>query len=236
MEQTWNSDSEPEAETLAAFARRLGVARSTVTRAAQAGRLSLNAQGLVLVQASLASWHASRGSRDDVAQRHAEARGQAIPTQRTQAHPLPQPQKPTSGPVSAPAEAPEGSGASDDADEPTRATYRVQALAAQNDALQIELDRLRGRRLDREQAVREAQGLGNSLRGAVDRLIDQLAPRLAAGTSAADRARLLQRELAEARRALHTEYPRALRRLMQRRGGEASAAALNPPPPEPAKP
>src|SRR5574337_1226193 len=120
-------------ESRAAFARRLGVARSTITRAAQNGRLVLIGEEID-VEASLARWHATAGARSDVAARHAAQRG---------------------------------------------------ALA-----------------------------LGATLRSAIERLIDQTAPRLAV-LPAAERQALLAAEIAPLRRLLRGEFPRALRRIRQ---------------------
>jgi hypothetical protein len=64
-------------ESKAAFARRLGVNKSTITRAAQAGRLVLQGD-LVDVEASLARWQATQAGRTDVAERHAAQRGHAV--------------------------------------------------------------------------------------------------------------------------------------------------------------
>ena len=66
-------------ESKAAFARRLGVNKSTVTRAAEAGRIVLTPRGQVEVEKSLERWHATKGARSDVAARHAEKRGADIP-------------------------------------------------------------------------------------------------------------------------------------------------------------
>jgi hypothetical protein len=66
-------------EKKADFARRLGINKSTITRAAQAGRIVLTADGLVEVEASLKLWHDTKGTRDDVAARHAHDRGAEVP-------------------------------------------------------------------------------------------------------------------------------------------------------------
>jgi hypothetical protein len=65
-------------ETKADFARRLGVNRSTVTRLDKAGRLVLAADGRVDVEPSLARLEATRGTRYDVSDRHAAARGAEV--------------------------------------------------------------------------------------------------------------------------------------------------------------
>lgn len=61
------------------FARLMGVNRSTVTHWKQEGRLVLDAEGMVDVEASRARIKQTEGARDDVATRHAEARGAEIP-------------------------------------------------------------------------------------------------------------------------------------------------------------
>ncbi|MGE0289666.1 MAG: hypothetical protein AB7I42_25750 [Bradyrhizobium sp.] len=72
------------------FARLMGVNRSTVTRWKQEGRLALDAEGKIDVEASRARIKQTEGTRDDVAARHAEARGAEIPAAATAA-----PQPPT---------------------------------------------------------------------------------------------------------------------------------------------
>ena len=62
-----------------AFADLMGVNRSTVTRWKQEGRLVLDADGKVDMEASRARIKATEGSRDDVAARHAEERGATLP-------------------------------------------------------------------------------------------------------------------------------------------------------------
>lgn len=209
--------AEPAAEHLAAFARRLGVNRSTVTRAAQVGRLVLNAQGLVLIEPSLNAWAASKGLRDDVAHRHATARlGQPQ-------HPAPEnaasaPFGPSAGlsqrPATPPATPPEPG---------SRADHQAAALRAQNAHLALQIALQRGQALPRAALLAELQGLGGILRAAVERLIDQTAPRLAAADPA-QRRPLLLAELATVRRQLRREFPRALRRLAPAVVGLTSSA------------
>ena len=213
-QETWNS---PESETLAAFARRLGVARSTVTRAAQAGRLVLDAAGQVAIEPSLRAWHASRGGRDDVAQRHAQARGAPIPP----ATPGKRPSGPIPAavaPATADATPPATGAAAPDADDAARSTHQARTLHWQNETLQVEIDLACGRRLDRFATLSEARGLGGTLRGAVERLIDQVAPRVAVATSPADRQRLLRNEVLAVKRELRKEFRNALRRLAANAG------------------
>lgn len=231
----------PQAEHLAAFARRLGVNRSTVTRAAQAGRLVLAADGRVLVGPSLERWHATRGTRDDVAARHAAGRGAPVPplgVAGVVAQADTAATRPGEGPQQ-PAERENGVGdgidPAADVSGALRAAAEADRLAWQNQLLELALALTRGTRLPRQALTREAQALGNALRGAVERLIDQTAPRLAAAPSAAERRRLLQGEIAAARRQLRAEFGRSMRRL--RPDGTVStvaAGAAAEPSPEPA--
>ena len=223
-----SADSAP-AESLAAFARRLRVHRSTITRAAQAGRLHLTPDGRVLIAESLSSWQATLAGRLDVAERHAQAREQT----RSQALPQPlaatqapaAPQNTPSGPISAPA-APVAASTNPatatatplDADpaDPTadsRAAAAARTLHWQNQHLQLDLAAAAGQELPRDALLQELSGLGAALRGGLERLTDQLSPRLAAAASDADRQRLLQAELHLLARQLAREFPRALRRL-----------------------
>ena len=64
-----------------------------------------------------------------------------------------------------------------------------------------------------EDVAREAVALGAIVRSAVERVIDQTAPRLAVMTAPDRRRELLGAELRAVRRALRAEFPRALRRL-----------------------
>ncbi len=70
--------AEPKAVTQAEFARIIGKARSYITALKKADRLVLNAIGYVLVEESKKRIaDTADPNRDDVAQRHAEARGDA---------------------------------------------------------------------------------------------------------------------------------------------------------------
>ena len=68
---------------------------------------------------------------------------------------------------------------------------------------------------------RESLGIGSSLRAAVERVIDQCAPRLAVMTNDMDRRRLLDAELRRLCWMIKSELPRALRRM--RASGQAGA-------------
>lgn len=203
-------------ETRAAFARRLGVHKSNVTRAAQAGRIVLVGD-LVDVEKSLERWHATQGGRTDVAARHAAQRGGEIPmaqaatenatvAQRgaTVAQPAPQPA------IDMP----------EDVASDGRAKYKAMALKYENDAIKLEMALRHGKRYPLEAVKREAHSLGATLRAAIERVIDQTAPRLAVMKSEADRMALLQAECAKLARFIKGEFPRSLRRMRQE-GGKA---------------
>lgn len=209
-------------ETRAAFARRIGVNKSTITRAAQAGRLVLR-DGLVDVEASLQRWHATAGGRSDVSERHAQQRGADIPQAST----------PTAGPGNATAghSGPYSSGVADEQPaqpdaqpreetpaDGSRTRYKTMVLRYENESIKLEMALRRGMRHPLPAVRREALGLGTALRAAVERMIDQTAPRLAAETDRAVRAALLRRECAAVARALRMEFLRSLRRLRQQGG------------------
>lgn len=202
----------PDRENLSAFSRRLGVNRSTVTRAAQAGRLVLTADGLVCIEASLQRLHATRGGRDDVAARHAQARGRAIPTggpKNTPSGPFMAPGGLVAGPSTSATPHPDAG--------PAVAEGRAAAAALtvhwQNQTLMLELGAANGTQLPREPLLAELNGLGAALRGGLERLVDQLSPRLAAASGAEARTRLIRAEVRHLRRQITREFPRALRRL-----------------------
>lgn len=218
------------AETMAEFARRLGVARSTVTRAAQAGRLALRPDGRVWVAASLARWHGTRGGRDDMAALHAAARGGAIP----HPHHHPRPENAATARLGGPAgmlqqQGANATGPAAPAGEPAMAPDRMAHQMARerwrNAALQLDIDVARGARVSRAAAVTEAGGLGAMLRAAVERLIDQTAPRVAAaGGDAGEQRRVLAAQVWRVRAEIRRELPRALRRLRPQHQAPAAGA------------
>ncbi|MGB3742465.1 MAG: hypothetical protein WA968_10450 [Castellaniella sp.] len=201
-------------ESKAAFARRLGVNKSTITRAAQAGRLVMQGDQ-VNVEASLARWHATQGGRTDVAERFAAQRGQSIPDVST---PYPAEENPTagdSGPL------PDGVAGGlhaqpftqqADTGSADRTHYKALTLKFENETIKLEMALRRHMRYPLPSVRREAYGLGLALRASVERMVDQTAPRLAAAQTPERRA-LLVAECAALSRAMHTEFVRALRRL-----------------------
>lgn len=184
-------------ETQAQFARRLGVNRSTVNRHIAAGRVVVVGKRID-VEPSLARLAQVTGTRPDVAARHAAARG---PVESP-----PQPQAPS--PAYALEEGPDGASGE-------RAHYKALAMQFENDQIKLEMALRRGVRLPLADVKREAAALGAVLRAALERLVDQTAPRLAVMTATPARAALIHAELRQVRRTLRGEFPRALRRLRE---------------------
>lgn len=203
-------------ETRVAFARRIGVHKSQITRAAQAGRVVLTAAGLVDVEASVERWYATKGGRDDVSARHAAARGGQGGTYH------PEGENPAMGRISATAGATAATGG---ASPGSRKHYEAARVRFENERSKIAMSLRRGLRLTRAGVQREAAGLGGLLRAALERLIDETAPRLAVETDPAERRRLLRIEAGRIRRLVRGELPRALRRLRHdaKEAKEASA-------------
>jgi hypothetical protein len=186
--------------TQSEFARAQGWSRSHVTALKQAGRLVLADDGRVDVEASLARIAATRGGgRDDVAARHAAARG------KVESPPLPQ--EPGGGPAEL--ESPIGV-------EGARAQFSERLLQFENAQIKLELALRRHKRYARLAALGEATALGGMLRAVLERLIDQTAPRLAAARDAGRRQDILRAEVKRLKRAVKAEFPAALRRLRRR--------------------
>lgn len=202
----------------AAFARILGVNRSTVTRAIQAGRLVADEQGMLDVDANLRSWEATKhGSRPDVAQRHAANRPPAL------SQPSSASDRPANSAASLPVEpfrepGIEPTADDQDLDEPQTSTgslayYTARRLAAQNNLLKLGMKLRNGQRYPLDAVRRESLSIGGSLRASLERLVDQTAPRLAVLTDSAERRRLIASETRQLRRDISREFLRALRRL-----------------------
>lgn len=195
-------------ETKAAFARRIGINKSNVTRATQAGRIVLTPGGMVDVEKSVQRWYETKGGRDDVAARHAENRGALGQGQQPKA------ENGTAARFSATPAQPAGEGnATPAGDGNSRTRYRAMALHYENQSIKLEMALRRGLRYPLALVKREALGIGSSLRAAVERVIDQCAPRLAVMTNDLDRRRLLDAELRRLRWMVKAEIPRALRRM-----------------------
>ena len=187
-------------ETRAEFARRLGVHRSIITRAAQAGRLVLAEDGQrVEVEASLARWHGSHGGRSDVAARHAAHRGREVPQASGVAGVAP-------GVTEAQQD---GAGDTDQ----SRTRYKAMVVQARNSAKKLRMAVSRRLRFSRESAEIEARGIGASVRGGVERMVDLLTPQIAVARDQVARMEIFEAGVAELRRSFRKEGVRAMRRI-----------------------
>lgn len=171
------------------FAAHIGQSRQHVSKLKAAGRLVMY-RGRVRVAESIARIAATEAGREDVKERHAKQRA-AAPSQEIDL-----------GEQSA------GS----------RAKFKAMALHYENQQIKLEMALRRGLRFEVEAMKREAHGLGNTLRAALERLIDQTAPRLAMLKTRHERLRLLQNESTALRRLIKNEFPRGLRRMKKRDG------------------
>jgi hypothetical protein len=194
------------------------VAPSTVTRWGQDGKIVLIGHGRAAkidVAASLARLdHLGVGRiRDDVAQRHATEARQGAQT--ASGMPVRQPGQQTLPDRNSAAINPvtgedlgnvETTGAG-------KAKYKAAVLHYENSLIKLGLQLARGQRYDKTLVKDEAAGLGNALRAAVERLVDQTAPRLAVLPNHLDRGLLLRREVRHIKRLINLEHAASLRRL-----------------------
>lgn len=164
----------------------------------------MDEKGRVLIDESLARWHETKGGRSDVEARHAEKRGSDIPgaikTEKTAAG------------------APTFENSANNEGESGRTRYKTLTLHYENQQIMLEMALRRGIRYPEEAIKREANSLGNTLRAALERMIDQTAPRLAVMADPAERAALIMAEMRGIRRIIRAELPRALRRIRIHRG------------------
>ena len=167
---------------------------STISRAVASGRLVLT-DGKLHIADNLKRWKSTKaGTRPDVLARHAAGR-------------KPQQEDGTDDQIEQQAG--------------TVAEYTQQLLSAQNALVRLAID-LRTHRLYPLAAIeREAQALGSTLRGALERLVDQTAPRIAVCSDDAQRAAVLEGEIHMIRQAMRREMPRAMRRLRQTDKGKS---------------
>lgn len=162
----------PERLTQAAFARLLGVDPAHVTRLKQDGRLVMDGR-FVCVAESQARIEATRGQRDDVADRHAAARPRGANRSRN---------------VQTSAQD-ESTNKPDDFTT-LEGAARIAKFAKAREGLaqaqirEMERDKLAGRLLARDDVEQALTDLGTLVRAELDALPDQLAPQLAAMTSA----------------------------------------------------
>lgn len=179
-------------ETQAAFAKRMGVNRSTINRGIAAGRVVMADNGKVLIEPSMKLWAETQGSRTDMAEMHAKKRGKTVSVA---------PQRENVAPDIA------------EDMESNRTRYKALLLHFENQSIKLEIALRRHARYPLEQIKHEATGLGAMLRASIERVIDQTAPRLAVASSKEERSRLLESELNTLRRHLKAEFPAALRRM-----------------------
>ena len=207
------------------LARALGVNRSTITKAAQAGRLVLAGDDprFFDLDASLARYRATQGGRLDLQDRHAAGRatrpqdGPAAPDRHLTAPPAPEtplaPATATARPIPPAAPAPDPAARPARVDGQDRTALQAARLAAENAITKMDLGLLKGSRLLLADVGRESQGLGARLFDHLHRVVDQFAARLAAAPDPAEQARLLRRELHQVGRAYDRGGVDSLRRL-----------------------
>ena len=165
-------------ESLSAFARRLGVRPSYVTKLRQADRLVLTPDNKVEVEASLARIEATKDpNRDDVRARHARERGQKKEPGLGDTVPAPNPE----------------------VAQISESYTRARSVKERYLALQAKLDYDRAIGLVVDTAVVQAAGVevGTALRAALENLPDQLAP-LVAATADEERCRQILQDHLEA--------------------------------------
>ena len=194
------------------------VAPSTVTRWGQDGKIVLVGEGRrakVDVQASLARLDALGVGRlrDDVAQRHAQEAAQRAQTPRSDPNPTPAEKNASYRNSAATTAATEVDLGGVERTGAGKAQYRAALIHYENSLINLGLQLARGQRYDKALVKDEAAGLGNALRAAVERLIDQTAPRLAVLPHHLDRGLLLRREVRHIKRLLNLEHTASLRRL-----------------------
>ena len=225
------------------LARALGVNRSTITKAAQAGRLVLAGDDprFFDLDASLARYQATKGGRLDVQERYAAARAASAATDNdsltvapaaatapqrpqdaatapapypTSPQPPATPLAPASAPLDATGPRPVPAAPRDTTGHGLDRTALAAArLAAENAITKMDLGLLKGSRLLLADVGRESQGLGARLFDHLHRVVDQFAARLAAAPEPAEQARLLHRELHQVARAFDRGGIDSLRRL-----------------------
>ena len=157
----------------------------------------------------------SHSGNGDVSARHAEKRGADIPEAGRAQENAPKGRK-TAGADAGAADSLPG------VEQPggTRARYKLAALHYENQSIKLEMALRRGLRYPLALVKQEAGGIGATVRAAIERIIDQTAPRLAVMRDDIERRRLIDAEVRRVRWMLKRELPRALRR-MRAAGGKA---------------
>lgn len=193
-------------ETKSQFAKRINRAPSYITELISHGRIVLSENGnLVEVEQSLARLEETAShSRQGVAAFHESRRAQKKPPQAPEVKP-----EVTDAPKKR-GRKPRGS---DEVDEHSRQFYERVYQGAKNNIKQLEFDMSYGRRFAMVDVKKEGQAIGNSVRAALERLVDSLAPRLALISSKQEKKQLIEQEIKQLRRVIKGEFPRAFRRL-----------------------
>ncbi len=181
-----------------AFARQQGWVPSYITKLVAQERIVLDAAGKVLVEASLEKLKATAGARSDVAARNASERKGSRAKRQDKAE------------LMVPLDAlPDGS----------RAKYKADTISYENQLQRLNMALAQGLRFDNRAVRDESTGIGNTLRAAMERLIDITAPRLAIARTLEERERILQLELSAMRKTIKNAFPRAFVRLAKNKGG-----------------
>jgi hypothetical protein len=181
--------------TKSKFAKQQGWRPSYITKLKDQGRLVLDENGLVLVEATLEKIKATAGARGDVAARNAADRKAPA-------------QKKVDMNISIDS-LPDGS----------RAKYKALAMDYENQLQKLSMSLDQGVRFDLKNVKDEALGIGNTLRASMERLIDTTAPRLAIAKTREERERILQNEINAMRKTIKNTFPRAFVRLARKKGG-----------------
>jgi hypothetical protein len=188
-------------ETMAAFARRLGVQKSYVHRMKTEGRLVLTEDGRVDVEKSLQRLHDTGGARPDVAERNAEKRGRPIHGQPNAVGEGGEPGRSTGL---------EGIGNSYQDARAVKEKY----LALQ---VKLEYERQVGNLIPREDVDHVLKAVGASIRAKHDVLADQLAPIVAPVTDMNEVHALLAEKFREVLAAVADDLRRAEEVLVEHR-------------------
>lgn len=212
------------------FARRLGVNKSTITRGVQAGRILLDARGLVDVERSLDRWAETKGGRSDVAARHAAARQptqlNGPPARKTIALALGHQTTADTAPVAANLAGqaqPNATGPNnpnnpanpDTGPDKSRTRHKAAGIHYDNQTGIVQLAVEEAQRFRRIAVERVFLSLGGAARSSLERLVDQNAARLTPLPDQLARRRLIDHERARTHRLINAEYPRAARRLLK---------------------
>lgn len=175
-----------------AFARQQGWRPSYITKLIEQGHVVLDGN-MVDVEKTLQRIEETKGGRVDVAERNAAQRGAEKQTN-----------------IDIPM---------DQLQDGTRQKYKATTIHFENQLQKLNMALDRGLRFDNRAVRDEALGIGNTLRAAMERLIDTTAPRLAIAKTRDERARILQMEVSAMRKTIKNTFPRAMIRLAKKTYG-----------------